>query len=308
MGLEQGNRCSIFDFRPDGICLPTDTFGKNSRLTGQFFIFNSFLNRNPSGGRISYKINDMGMYMTLDPAIRFNKFETAMREQALWHWENIDVNGIFCPQKLGRGEMDLHPHKQYAKGEYVYLQDEDADKIYFLTEGRVKIGAYDAGSGKEITKSILGKGEVFGELAVMGEEKRRDFAYVMEPTTVCVLSVEDMRALMRERNGITVFLMKIIGARVLELEQRLTSMVFKDSRTRVVEYLYQLATKKGRRVGFETLVNKFLNQEEIAMMTATSRQTVNTVLNDLRDKKILKFDRRRMLVHDMERLGIEAAK
>lgn len=248
------------------------------------------------------------MHLTLEPPVRFNKFETAMREQALWHWENIDVNSIFCPQKLGRGDMDQHPHKQYGRGEYVYLQDEDADKIYFLTEGRVKIGAYDAASGKEITKAILGKGEVFGELAVMGEEKRRDFAYVMEPTTVCVLSVEDMRSLMRERNGITVFLMKIIGARVLELEQRLASMVFKDSRTRVVEYLYHLAAKKGRRVGFETLVQKFLNQEEIAMLTATSRQTVNTVLNDLRDKKILKFDRRRLLVHDMERLGAEAAK
>lgn len=297
-----------FGLEEAGICLPPDTLAKNNRRGTQFYIFNRFLNRNLQEARISYKINDMGMHLTLELPARFNKFETAMRTQALWHWENIDVNSIFCPQKLDRGEMDQHPHKQYGKGEYVYLQDEDADKIYFLTEGRVKIGAYDAASGKEITKAILGKGEVFGELAVMGEEKRRDFAYVMESTTVCMLSVEDMRSLMRERNGITVFLMKIIGARVLELEQRLASMVFKDSRTRVVEYLYHLATKKGRQVGFETLVQKFLNQEEIAMLTATSRQTVNTVLNDLRDKKILKFDRRRMLVHDMERLGAEAAK
>jgi CRP/FNR family transcriptional regulator, cyclic AMP receptor protein len=124
----------------------------------------------------------------------------------------------------------------------------------------------------------------------------------MEPTTVCVLSVEDMQSLMRERTGLNMFLMRIISARVLELEQRLTSLVFKDSRTRVIEYLYHLGQNKGRVIGFEVLVNNFLNQEEIAQLTATSRQTVNTALNDLRDKKILKFDRRRLLIHDMERL------
>ncbi len=225
-----------------------------------------------------------------------------MDTQSLWYLENIDVNGIFCPQKLGRGDMDNHPHRQYAKGEYIYLQEYEADKIFFLTEGRVKIGTTDAASGKEITKAILGKGEVFGELAAMGEGKRRDYACTMEPTTVCILSAEDMQSLMRERSGLNLFLMRLISSRVLELEQRLTSLVFKDSRTRVMEYLYHLGQTKGRAIGFEVLVNNFLNQEEIAQLTATSRQTVNTALNDLRDKKILKFDRRRLLIHDMERL------
>ncbi|HRD80735.1 MAG TPA: hypothetical protein PLL53_08260 [Saprospiraceae bacterium] len=54
-----------------------------------------------------------------------------MDTQSLWYLENIDVNGIFCPQKLGRGDMDNHPHRQYAKGEYIYLQEDEADKIFF---------------------------------------------------------------------------------------------------------------------------------------------------------------------------------
>ena len=62
--------------------------------------------------------------------------------------------------------MDAHPHKHYAKGEYIYLQEDESDKIFFLTEGRVKIGAIDADSGREITKAILSKGEVFGELGL----------------------------------------------------------------------------------------------------------------------------------------------
>lgn len=224
--------------------------------------------------------------------------------QSFWYLQNIDVTGIFCPKKVGRGEMDNHPHKKYKKGDYIYLPNELADKIFFLTEGRVKIGSYGE-SGKEITKAILNKGEVFGELSLIGEEKRRDFAYAMENAVVCVLSVSDMKSLMRDHNGLSFFLMKIMGSRVLEMEQRLESLVFKDSRTRIIEFLKNLANKKGQRVGYEMLVRKFMTHQEIANLTATSRQTVTTVLNELRNKNILTFNRKRLLIRDMDLLSKE---
>lgn len=228
-----------------------------------------------------------------------------MSEKSLWYLENIDVVGIFCPQKIGAGQMQEHVHKVYNKGEYVFLPEEYADRIFFLTEGRVKIGTYSE-SGKEVTKAILTTGEVFGELALVGEEKRRDFAYAMEETTVCVVTIPEMKSLMREHNGLNLFLMKIMGSRMLEMEHRLESLVFKDSRTRVVEFLYNLGLKKGQRVGYETLVRKFMTHQEIANLTATSRQTVTTILNELRNKNILTFNRRRLLIRDMNALAKEA--
>ena len=172
-----------------------------------------------------------------------------MSEKSLWYLENIDVTGIFCPKKIGAGALEHHAHKIYKKGEYIFLPEESADRIFFLTEGRVKIGTYGE-TGKEITKAILTAGEVFGELALVGESKRRDFAYAMEETTVCVLTVPEMKSLMREHNGLNLFLMKIMGSRMLEMEQRLESLVFKDSRTRIIEFLYNLAKNKGQRVGY----------------------------------------------------------
>jgi CRP-like cAMP-binding protein len=224
-----------------------------------------------------------------------------MEDQSLWFLENIDVSGIFCPQKLG---SSTSPHKNFAKGDYIYLPDQSADKIYFITEGRIKIGSYGE-SGKEITKGILNKGEVFGELSIIGENKRRDFAYAMEKTTLCILSIDEMKELMKDHNGLTLFLMKIMGSRVLEMEQRLESLVFKDSRSRIVEFLIDLATKKGQRVGYERVVRKFITHQEIANLTATSRQTVTTVLNELRNKNLLTFNRKRLLIRDMEKLAEE---
>jgi CRP-like cAMP-binding protein len=110
---------------------------------------------------------------------------------------------------------------------------------------------------------------------------------------------------MRDHSGLSLFLMRILGSRVLEMEQRLESLIFKDSRTRIIDFLLDLGERKGQRVGYEVLVRRFLTHQEIANLTATSRQTVTTVLNDLRNKNILTFNRRRLLIRDMEQLAQE---
>jgi CRP/FNR family cyclic AMP-dependent transcriptional regulator len=225
-----------------------------------------------------------------------------MDDHSLWYLENIDVSGLFCPKKVGRGDMENHAQKTFKKGEYIYLPEEHADKIFFITTGRVKIGTY-SDTGKEITKAILNTGEVFGELSLIGESTRRDFAFAMEETVACVMSVSDMKSMMRDHSALSIFLMKIMGSRMLEMEQRLESLVFKDSRTRIIEFLHELGEKKGQRVGYEMLVRKFMTHQEIANLTATSRQTVTTVLNELRNDNIITFNRKRLLIRDMEKLA-----
>lgn len=228
------------------------------------------------------------------------------KSNSLWHLENIDISGIFCPQKVASGALDQQKHREHKRGEYIFLPEEDADKVYFISEGRVKIGSYNE-EGKEITKAILGAGEVFGELSVLSKEQetRRDFAYAMEKTSTCILSMEEISSLMREYSGFSLFMMKLMGRRILQMEKRLESLVFKDSRTRIIEFLYNLANEKGQRVGYEVVVRKFMTHQEIANLTATSRQTVTTILNELRNRNILTFNRKRLLVRDMDLLQQE---
>lgn len=225
-----------------------------------------------------------------------------MDKQSIWYLENIDVTGLFCPKKVGTG--DFHTEKHYAKGEYIYLPEEESDRVYFLFEGSVKIGTY-SDAGKEITKVILHKGEVLGLLSMVGEDRRRDFAQAMEKTTVCAVPVDVMKSMMRDHGKLNQFIMKMLGSRMLLMEQRLESLVFKDSRSRIIEFLQSLAAKRGQRVGYEMLVRKFLTHQEIANLTATSRQTVTTVLNELRNKNIITFNRKRLLIRDMDQLASE---
>lgn len=218
---------------------------------------------------------------------------------SLWYLENIDLHNIFCPKK--KDHLNGKSHNQYATNSYVYLPEEPAQDIYLINKGRIKIGTYSE-DGKEITKAILGPGELFGEMALIGQEQRRDFAYVMQEAEVCILEKSDLYMMLRERNELQLFFMKMIGKRTLLLEQRLESLVFKSSKARILEFLIQMVNEKGRPVGLEHEVKYMLTHKEIADLTATSRQTVNAVLNDLRNRDILTFNRRRMLVRSMDGL------
>ena len=225
-----------------------------------------------------------------------------MADQQLWYVENIDLQNIFCPKKIDMGVLDHKDQHDYEANQYIYLPEEPARKIFLISSGRVKIGTYGT-DGKEITKAILSPGEVFGELALISEDgSRRDFAYTLEPTNLCVLEKEDLSGMLRERSELQLFFMRLIGNRTLQLEQRLENLMFKTSRDRIVEFLHELADTRGRSVGYEREVRSMLTHKEIADLTGTSRQTVNAVLNDLRNRNIITFDRKRLLVRDMEAL------
>ncbi len=223
-----------------------------------------------------------------------------MAEQSFWYLENIDLRQFFCPTSLE--QRNDKRHFTFGANHYVYLPQEPAQYIYLIHQGRIKIGTYSE-EGKEITKAFLGPGEVFGELALVGLENRRDFAFAMEATQVCLLEKADMRQLLRERSELQQFFMKMIGQRTLQLEQRLEDLVFKSSKRRILEFLVELTQTQGRPVGQEVEVRQMLTHQEIADLTATSRQTVNGVMNELRDLGIISFNRQRMLLRAVEQLN-----
>ena len=81
--------------------------------------------------------------------------------QAFWHLENIDVTHLLCPTKLGdEALMAKHSRPTFKKGEQVYVPQDQSDRIFFINEGRIKISVMND-DGKEVTKAILGRGEVF---------------------------------------------------------------------------------------------------------------------------------------------------
>ena len=219
----------------------------------------------------------------------------------MWYFQDVDLFNVLCPLKV-KSMGDHHAFNEYKKGAFIYFPDDQAKHIYMIADGRIKIGHYTA-DGKEVVKAILTAGEVFGELALAGEEIRADFAQSMDDNTrVCPISIEEMQSLMADNKELSLRVYKLIGLRIRKLERQIESLVFKDARTRIVEFLKDAAAWKGKKVGFETMIPTKLTHKDIANLTGTSRQTVTTILNELKEKNLINFDRRKILIRDLDKL------
>lgn len=219
----------------------------------------------------------------------------------LWFFQDVDLFNVLCPHKTVNMQ-EKHEFTTYKKNDFIYFPDEQAKYIYMIADGRVKIGHY-AEDGKEIVKAILGAGEIFGELALTGEERRADFAQAMDDNTnVCPVSIDEMRGLMADNKELSFKIYKLIGLRIRKLERKIESLVFKDARTRIIEFLKDAAAWKGKKVGFETMIPTKLTHKDIANLTGTSRQTVTTILNELKEANLINFDRRKILIRDLDKL------
>jgi len=223
------------------------------------------------------------------------------KESALWYFESVDLYDVLCPHKV-KVMGEKHTFHHYKKDDFIFFPNEPASHIYMIADGRVRIGHY-LDDGKEVVSAILGSGEIFGELALAGEERRRDFAQAMDNNTmVCPLGIDDLKSLMWENKELSFKMLKLVGLRLIRLERKLELLVFKDARTRIVEFLKDTASWKGKKVGYETLIPTKLTHKDIASLTGNSRQTVTTILNEMKEQNLITFDRRRILIRDLEKL------
>ena len=189
------------------------------------------------------------------------------------------------------------------KHSYIYHPGDDSEVLFILKEGRVKVGNY-SDDGREVIKAIVRPGELFGEMGLAGEQKRNEFAIAMkEECSFYMIYVADLRKVMQRNPELSLRLIDRIGSRIRRTESRLESIIFKDSRTRVVEFIKEMVDNVGRVFGDEVLLEHFLTHQDIANLTGTSRQFVTSVLNELKRDKIIKFDRNTILVSDTKGLA-----
>ncbi len=190
----------------------------------------------------------------------------------------------------------------FKRHSYIYWPGDEATCIYFLVKGSVKIATHWEG-GKEVIKHLVQPKAIFGEMALVEQKKRIDFAQVLkEEVALFEVPVATVRQLMSTNHGFSHFMMGWFGRRLAQVENRIESLIFKDARTRIVEFIKEAARKRGKKVGYETLLSHPLTHQDIANLTSTSRQTVTLVLNELKKMNLIYFNRGKILIRDMAKL------
>jgi CRP-like cAMP-binding protein len=194
-------------------------------------------------------------------------------------------------------------HKVKPKYSFVYLPDEPSDTIFFLARGSVKTATHSS-DGKEVIKSIFHPLAMFGELGIVGEPVRTDLAQCLrEEVHLHLLRVADMKLLMQRNFTLADRVLSLFGNRLIRAENKLESLIFKDARARIIDFIKEAIAKDGTKVGYEMLLRHSLTHQDIANITCTSRQTVTLVLNELKKSDLIYFNRGKILVRDMEKLS-----
>ncbi len=186
----------------------------------------------------------------------------------------------------------------------IFSEGDDAHFFYILNEGSIKIGTHHQ-DGREVIKQVLHPRMIFGEIALIQQnEAHHNFAMALaNGTSFYKIPVSIFRKLMDKNPQLTMGVISMIGLKLRRTENQLESLIFKDARGRIIDFIIENANQCGRQVGLETLLKHSLTQQDIANYTGTSRQTVTAVLNDLRKSNKIYFTRSSILIRDLAALA-----
>lgn len=188
------------------------------------------------------------------------------------------------------------------KDEKIFSQGEECYHWYYLMDGIVKI-THESGFGKEVIKSIVHGEHIINELELGKSTLHHDSAIIIS-NSAKFLKLESalLFDLVRTNSTFALCLVDFLTCRLKMSEKRLESLALSDARERIVGFLKDNAEKFGTPVGFEMLLKHNFTQQDIANYTGTSRQTVTTVLNDLKKNNKINFRRKSILIRDLKTL------
>ncbi len=189
-----------------------------------------------------------------------------------------------------------------SKTDLIFKKGDACHSLYFVVEGSVKL-FYAESEEKEHISTILHKGNIFGECFLYNKKEHLfDAIPIEEKTKVMAVSVESIKSLMQSNFNFNMKIMEMIGQKIEKNEERLFNFAMKDARQRILGFLRENVQNNGRKVGLEMLIKHGLTQQDIANFTGTSRQTVTTVLNDLKSKNKIHLRRKSILIRDVASL------
>jgi CRP-like cAMP-binding protein len=220
-----------------------------------------------------------------------------MTQTKLWHLENFSMLSALSKEEI-KALDKMAAMQSVCKHQVIYFPEDASNTLYLLKKGKVKI-TRQAESGKEMILAILGPGEIFGELSFTGQAQREEVAEATEDAIICSVSIGDFQRMMEMNPQFNLKITKFIGFRLKKIQSRLQNLIFKTAEERVRVFIKELSEEHGRVIANDPegrLVKLNLTHDEIAKLSATSRQTVSTVLNDLERQGLISYDRNRIYV------------
>ena len=188
-----------------------------------------------------------------------------------------------------------------ARGERLFDEGDAGDALYVVLDGKVKLTRTSA-DGRENLISLIGPGEMFGELSLFDPRPRTMGASAVTDVRLAALAHDDLRSWLNGRPDVAMHLLAALARRLRRTNEVMSDLVFTDVPGRVAKALLDLAARFGTRQEDGLQVNHDLTQEELAQLVGASRETVNKALADFVARGWIQLHPKSVLLIDPERM------
>ncbi|WP_455209354.1 Crp/Fnr family transcriptional regulator [Kaarinaea lacus] len=209
-------------------------------------------------------------------------------------------------QKLSREERHaieaIATRLSYKKKEYIFQANLTNNTIYVLTEGRIKLSRLSA-LGQECIQWFCFPGEVFGLSENTYEHDSGLYAQALVPSSVWAISKLEFNQLLLKKPRVALVIVDQLSSRVRTLGDMLLHVTCDNAYNRLVNLLQRLAEMYGNLSHSEIHIDMHLTHQEIADMIGVCRQTVSSMMADLKRSGIVSANRQRISIKSLTSLN-----
>jgi len=195
--------------------------------------------------------------------------------------------------------MTVAKRRTFRSGEVIFHREDPGQVLYVIKEGKVKICLISP-DGQEMTLTVLGKGEYFGEFALLDGLPRSTDAIASERVECYTLQRTDFHNAIVKNPQIAIQAMEVLSKRLRNTNQMVEDLIFLDVYGRVAKKLVELADAHGTKAEDGGIrIEMRLTQQELASMVGASRESVNKVMGYFTEKNFISTDKHRITLHRM---------
>ena len=192
--------------------------------------------------------------------------------------------------------------RRVSRGQYIFFEGEEPNSLGIILDGRVKLVKH-SDDGKDLTLEVLSPGEAFGIVSLCEQEPYPASAMAMDdPTTVLLLSRDDLCRMVRRFPDVALALVSALGLRLQRAYENMQALAGQRVERRIANNLLKLAEKFGLAQEQGILIDLPLTRQDIADLSGTTVETTIRTISRLRERNIVRSEGDRILITDAHQL------
>ncbi|MFQ5417526.1 MAG: Crp/Fnr family transcriptional regulator [Myxococcota bacterium] len=187
------------------------------------------------------------------------------------------------------------------KREELFHKGDAGAQVYVIIAGKLK-ALTTSDAGDDVVFSILGPGEVLGEIALLGGTPRTATVTAIEPSELLIIDRRDFLSFLRSHPEVSIKLLDVLARRMKQVSEFVEDTLFLNLPLRLAKKLVALAQSYGVPHDGGVRLDLNLSQEEWGDLVGTTRESINKQLRAWTDDAIISTDRGYIVIHKMGEL------